>query len=101
MLGFPVCHLQYFTDPYNLHAGCKRGRTCKYGKSCVAVNRCPEGCAFSECLQHARSINADGFSFRGMGFSEPEPFCKICTKAQLNELETLQNSGVYMKKGKT
>ena len=92
-------YLKHFTDSYSLYAGCERGRACD-GKSCVAENKCPQGCAFSECLQHARAGNADGFSFRGMGFAEHEPFCKICTRKQLDALETLRYSGVYIKKGK-
>ena len=35
-----------------------------------------------------------------MGFAEHEPFCKICTRKQLDALETLRYSGVYIKKGK-
>jgi hypothetical protein len=88
-----------FSDPYYLYGGCKRGDTCgSYGKSCVGEEKCPEGCYFAECLQHARSSNADGFSFRG-GDSN-YAFCRICKRDQINKLQEEKNSGVYIKKGK-
>ena len=88
----------HFSDPYYLYEGCKRGIPCNHGKSCMTENKCPLGCYFSECLQYARSGNAEGFSFRGVEFTAP--FCKICNKDQLNTLQNDRNSGMYKKKGK-
>ena len=88
----------HFADPYYLYGGCNRNYPCNDGKSCVAENQCPGGCYFAECLEHARSGNAEGFSFRGVDFKEP--FCKICKKDQLRSLQNERNSGVYKKRGK-
>ena len=86
------------TDPYYLSAGCKKGTSCSIGMSCVAENKCPNGCYFAECLHHARSVNADGFSFRNVDLTDP--FCNICNRDQVKDLQHEQNSGVSKKKGK-
>ena len=55
----------HFKEPYYLYDGCARGVDCGgRGKTCIADNQCTGGCSFAECLQRARSINADGFSFK-------------------------------------
>lgn len=75
-----------------------RGKYCGMGKYCNGENKCPQGCYFAECLQHARSNNADGFSFRGVDFTDP--FCNICQIDQLNNLPETDDSTVYKKRGK-
>ena len=91
-------YLSHFTEPYQLYAGCKQGNRCNSGKTCISENKCPNGCSFSKCLQIARSGGADGFSFRSTHFSGP--FCKMCTRIHLGQLQPNDNSGVYTKRGK-
>ena len=91
--------MSYITDPYHLYAGCKHNNRCESGKTCISENKCPNGCYFSQCLQIARSGNADGFSFRSWTFSA-QPFCKMCARNQLDQLQHEDNSGVYAKGGK-
>ena len=64
----------------------------------MADNKCPGGCYFAECLEYARTSNADGFSFRGV--KSKDPFCKMCKRDQVKKLQEEENSGVYMKRGK-
>ena len=78
--------------------GCKRDALCENGKSCFADNECPTGCSFAECLQRAKQVNANGFSFRSIRF--PYPFCKICTEKTLKKPQSADNSGIYVQKGK-
>ncbi len=79
--------------------GCERGARCHNGKGCRAdENKCPTGCSYAECLQHARLHNSEGFAFRSMLFEEP--FCKLCTKEKLESPQIIANSGIYIKQGK-
>lgn len=73
------------------------GRACDDGKSCLASNKCPGGCSFVECLRHAKSENADGFSFQDMNSTNPT--CSLCTNEQLKYLKSTKDSGVYQKRG--
>ena len=89
----------YFIEPYYLHDGCEKGRSCSNGKACdaEAENRCSKGCSFAECLQIAREENADGFAFRS---NLTDPTCSMCTTKQLEYLENVTGSGVYINQGK-
>ena len=78
--------------------GCEKDVPCDDGKSCIADNTCPTGCSFAECLQRAKLVNANGFSFRSTRFVDP--FCKICTEQKLENSQSDDNSGIYVKKGK-
>ena len=91
-----ICHI--FAEPYYLYDGCEKGRACGNGKSCLGINKCPNGCSFAECLQRIKLENADGFAFRAMDL--PDPMCRICTNNQLTYLEPNDHTGVYRKKGK-
>ena len=77
--------------------GCKKDGVCKNGKSCIGENMCPKGCSFAECLQRAKLVDAVGFAFRSKG-SLP-PFCKMCTKKQLERPQRDADSGLYIKMG--
>ena len=91
-------YLPHFTDPYQLYAGCKQSDPCSSGMTCISDNKCPNGCSFSKCLQFARTADANVFSFRSMFFSGP--FCKMCTRIHLDQLQPEDYSGVYAKIGK-
>ena len=98
-------HSKYSLSPYNhilaagyeFIAGCEKGGDCSSGQYCNGKSIKCWACSFEECLDYARSDNADGFSY---GQATSNRLCSFCTKNELSNLGAESNWGVYAKPGK-
>ena len=94
------------TARYEFVAGCERGTDCSRGyrggyigcngDSGPHCNTNSTSCSFEDCVEHARSDNADGFVY---GEAIRGGDCYMCTKDGLENRNHENNYGVYRKTG--